>query len=118
MIEKRVIDKMLEILGENGENWTQGREARTTNGEMTTWNDPSAVCYCLFGAERKALHELKGEGICHDDFYRTFLYLMRGYTWNAMISVPQWNDAGDRTWEHIKTLLLWMRDFKFNDLKG
>lgn len=40
----------------NPEAWTQGCIARDPEGEQVSYTDPTAVCYCSFGAILKAVN--------------------------------------------------------------
>lgn len=47
---KEIAQKVLERLGPNGENWTQGEFARDKDGQRVARYSKEAVCWCLIGA--------------------------------------------------------------------
>lgn len=54
--------KLLEILGENGENWSEvGYHAVDSNGEATRFDSPTAVKWSLLGAILKTRPKRLGE---------------------------------------------------------
>ena len=47
------LQKMRELLADP-KAWTKGAAARNDRGHKVDWNDPTAVCWCLAGAERRS----------------------------------------------------------------
>lgn len=106
MVEN-VIDRMLEILGPNGEHWTKNREARDSRGMFVMPTDERAVCWCILGAARKATSET-----CDYISYEITNELTHRFHeyYKEERAVSFWQDHKDRTWEEVRDFLLWVKN--------
>ena len=59
----KILERTAEILTEN--QWTQFQWAKTTSGRPTTLYAPDACQFCLTGALRRAIHDIKGVKFPH-----------------------------------------------------
>ncbi len=82
--------------------WIQKSYARDINNNITTWNATNAHSFCLIGA------------VCHcytlDTNIRSEIYKkLRAELYPEMpaeqISIAEWNDAPERTFEDVKKLV-------------
>jgi hypothetical protein len=92
-----VIDKMLEIFGPNGEHWIKGFEYHPGRS------------WCLVGALKSARRRLRSRD---DDAGKFIVYAI----WHAddtaikrRMSIEDWNDQTDRTFDEIKGMLSFAR---------
>ena len=63
---KRIVQRMLDIYGDDPQRWTQGAYARSEEGFGVSPTSPSAVCFCLMGAGKRATEDL---GLFDRDFW-------------------------------------------------
>lgn len=65
-----IAQKVLERLGPNGENWTQGKLARDATGRQTEPTSQQSVCWCVAGAVVLVVDTRREECNFHDAFMK------------------------------------------------
>jgi hypothetical protein len=86
-------DVMLELLGPNGEHWTQGEFARDARGRLVSIESTYAVSWCVKGAALRILDPDRARQFC-DSASRS---LDR--------ALENWNDDPQRTFAEVKALI-------------
>lgn len=79
------------------EKWTKGYLARTTGGRPINADDPNATCWCVFGALARC--EYTGEA------WIIAVSKLRFEIGSEYISIPEWNDAEETTYEQVIDVL-------------
>lgn len=104
-----VIDKMLELLGPNGERWCQGNLAiNFVSGRACYPLDENADAFCLLGAFDKSVNVRLEDDSDRDCILLTyFMEMLEDFDESA---IPDWNDMGDRTFPAVRELLLTARE--------
>jgi hypothetical protein len=85
--------KAYELLSDPSK-WTKGVIARNSNGERVAGYDPSATCFCLYGAIKRCYPGYAAE--------ETFSRIQECVPDRDAIG---WNDAPERTYDEVITLL-------------
>ena len=91
--------KMKELL-DSEEKWTKGTYARDKRGKGISPICSNAVCFCLLGAIEKCYSSEKKENLDYAVIskIRRHLNLRTG-------TIACWNDAPERTFEEVKSLV-------------
>jgi hypothetical protein len=94
-----VIDRMLHILGPNGERWTRGIH---TDEERN---------HCILGALRRARHELKIKGDKSAMHIRHAIAALSPPPtyWHGTFTIPDFNDCMSRKFSEIAMVLAYAR---------
>jgi len=92
-----VIDKMLEIFGPNGEHWIQGFEYRPGRK------------WCLVGALKSARRRLRSRDDGAGKFIVYAIWHADDTAIKRRMSIEDWNDQKDRTFDEIKAMLSFAR---------
>ena len=89
--------------------WTQGEQARNRRGQRVADSAPNAVCFCASGAIWKAAQRLKVRSLSgQNGFIINEAHVALSRTVNApnhAMSVPDWNDAPERTQAEVVAAL-------------
>lgn len=95
-----ILQRALELLGPNGENWTKGYFAYDEYGMETMGYCDVAKCWCAAGAIQRVINE--------SDYDATYMGVLSraifGNDWKPFTGtcIGDWNDAPERTWPEVK----------------
>jgi hypothetical protein len=94
------IDRPITKLLDEGRAWCQKAEAYTAEGLPCYGHDPRAVTWCITGALLKVFPGLKDRVAASMK-----LLIAISYTRHEIEHIEEWNDAKDRTWAEIESVL-------------
>lgn len=96
----KVLVRALALLSKPG-GWIKGKSAADKDGKHVVISDPDACGFCVVAGIYRATQDILGKSATFDARYQLRSDVLRLLNGDFLEGVPFWNDAKERTKDHV-----------------